>query len=90
MRSTTNETAAEGVRVALKKLPPQKTQAHPGVQDGSAIVEVDCLTVEEEQRLVGYYCLKAMQFADFCKLPANVKVLTPFPRYEIEFDVCGA
>ena len=36
--------------------------------------EVDCLTVEEEQKLVGFYCVKAMQFADFCEFPTNVKV----------------
>lgn len=35
---------------------------------------VDCLTVEEEQKLVGYYCIQAIKLADFCDFPSNVKV----------------
>ena len=38
--------------------------------------QVDCLTVEEEQKLVNFYCVKAMDFADFCDFPTNVKVDT--------------
>ncbi|KAL6713218.1 hypothetical protein ACLMJK_009339 [Lecanora helva] len=70
LRSTTNATAADGVRVAIKKRRPEHAKAD---QDDKSSAEVDCLTVEEEQRLVGYYCLKAMQFADFAGLPTNVK-----------------
>ena len=40
------------------------------------VKEVDCLTVEEELKLVGFYCVKTMQFADFCEFPTNVKVRT--------------
>lgn len=36
--------------------------------------EIDCLTVDEEQKLVGYYCIRTMEFADFCEFPTNVKV----------------
>lgn len=36
--------------------------------------DVECLTVEEEQELVGYYCVQAMGLADFCSFPTNVKV----------------
>lgn len=39
--------------------------------------EIECLTVEEEQKLIGYYCVKAMGLADFCNLPTNVKVCLP-------------
>lgn len=46
----------------------------PSAQAPRAPQVVDCLTVEEEQKLVGFYCLKAMEFADFCDFPTNVKV----------------
>lgn len=44
------------------------------VQASQALQEVDCLTVEEEQKLVGFYCIKAMEFANVCDFPTNVKV----------------
>ena len=79
LRSTTNELAVEGVKSAIKS---QRAEARgEGVEDGerakarSASPEIDCLTVEEEQRLVGYYCLKTMEFANFCDFPTNVMVL---------------
>lgn len=40
--------------------------------------EVECLTVEEEQKLVGYYCVKCMDLADFCSFPTSVKVRDQF------------
>lgn len=46
----------------------------PSAQAPRAPQQVDCLTVGEEQKLVGFYCLKAMEFADFCDFPTNVKV----------------
>lgn len=39
--------------------------------------KVECLTVEEELKLVNYYCEKAMDLADFCSFPTNVKVSLP-------------
>jgi len=74
LRSTTNATAAEGVRAAIKNVRSQKTKIDAKEQDQSTEVEVDCLTVEEEQRMVGYYCFKTMQFADHFKFGTNVKV----------------
>ncbi|KAI9885023.1 MAG: hypothetical protein M1823_003191 [Watsoniomyces obsoletus] len=57
---------------------------HKNGQDGSSAAdktnngtqnepEIECLTVEEEQKLVGFYCVKAMGLADFCSFPTNVK-----------------
>ncbi|CAF9939037.1 MAG: hypothetical protein ALECFALPRED_007963 [Alectoria fallacina] len=78
LRSTTNASAADGVRAAIRS---QRT-GHAGsgtAREGSnqkpsdPSKEVDCLTVEEEQKLVGFYCVKAIQFADFCEFPTNVK-----------------
>ena len=81
LRSTTNATATDGVRAAIKGLYSQKAQPNSDEQLNNAHVyqrdapkEVDYLTVEEEQKLVGFYCMKAMQFADFCEFPTNVKV----------------
>lgn len=51
-----------------------KSSPPPLVQAPQALQEVECLTVEEEQKLVGFYCIKAMEFADFCDFPTNVKV----------------
>lgn len=73
MRSTTNALAADGVRRAIHSLDMRKDSV--GVEDPSR--EVDCLTVEEEQKLVWYYCTKTVDFADFCNLPTHVKVQIP-------------
>ena len=67
LRSTTNSLATESVRAAIKSS--QVSNGH----DDNTEKEVNCLTVEEEQKLVGFYCVKAMQFADFCDFPTNVK-----------------
>ena len=88
LRSTTNELAVDGVKSAIQ------SKRAEGRGDGgenkeratarSASPEVDCLTVEEEQRLVGYYCLKTMEFANFCDFPTNVMVLPKTdPRIKI-------
>lgn len=76
LRSTTNALAAEGVKAAI-----QSKRAEAEGQNNGQVVElaektpaIDCLTVEEEQRLVGYYCLKTMEFAGFCEFPTNVMV----------------
>ncbi|KAL8840541.1 MAG: hypothetical protein Q9170_001294 [Blastenia crenularia] len=74
LRTTTNAAAADGVRDALRSL-------NLGVNDGgsagkdvtSAKSEVDCLTIEEEQKIVSYYCVCTLDFVDFCDYPTNVK-----------------
>ena len=82
LRSTTNQSAADGVRAALKSIHSQQTAGESEGQSShdeatrptSYLKEVDCLSVEEELKLVGFYCVKTMQFADFCEFPTNVKV----------------
>ena len=82
LRSTTNQSAADGVRAALKSIHSQQTAGESEGQSShdeatrpiNYVKEVDCLTVEEELKLVGFYCVKTMQFADFCEFPTNVKV----------------
>ena len=75
LRSTTNANAADGVRAAINNVRSQKANGESEAQDDTVEVEVDCLTVEEEQRLVGYYSLRTMQLADFSKFPTLVKVV---------------
>ena len=80
LRSTTNASAADGVRDAIRSQHTARADfdsaKEASIETASnAAKEVDCLTVEEEQKLVGFYCVKAMQFADFCEFPTNVKVL---------------
>lgn len=36
--------------------------------------EIECLTAEEELKLVRYYCRKIMEFATVFEFPTNVKV----------------
>lgn len=83
LRSTTNALAADGVKAAVKS---KRAEVEQGSDDGrprtpAAAFEVDCLTVEEEQRLVGYYCLQTMDFAAFCEFPTNVMVISSHFSY---------
>ena len=85
LRGTTNAAAADAVRAAIKNLRSQK-DGKEGQRNGSnnrhdqdlSPKSVDCLTVDEEQKLLWYYCLQTMRFADFINLPVNVKVSFPF------------
>jgi hypothetical protein len=36
--------------------------------------EVDCLTVDEELKLVAFYCRQTLQLGDHLKVPTDVKV----------------
>ena len=84
LRSTTNAAAADGVRAAFRTLDASNAEAK-GTENGGGEAtpakglvetrEVDCLTVEEEQKLVGFYCMKTIEFSDFCEFPTNVKVM---------------
>ena len=80
-RCRTNALAAEGVRAAIRDLSSARaitdTQADESKANSSADHPelVDCLSVEEEQKLVGYYCGQAIKVADFCEFPSNVKVI---------------
>ena len=69
LRSSTNTLAATRVRDAIKRV-----RAGNGGGGGDGDDTVECLTLEEEQKLVGYYCAQAMDFSDFCGFPTTVKV----------------
>lgn len=75
-RASTNSVAADGVRAAIKNLHSSKVgdDASNASSQSTTPREVDCLTVEEEQKLVWFYCMKALKFGKFCDFPTNVQV----------------
>jgi len=82
LRSTTNRTAADRVREAVRRvrearaLSSADTSEAENGRSASAIPEgeVDCLTVEEELKLVEFYCRQTLQLGDHLKVPTDVKV----------------
>ena len=80
-RVHTNALAAKEVRAAIRSSHAARLTANPQADDfktGSPVKvseAVDCLSVEEEQKLMGWYCIQAMKLADFCEFPTNVKVI---------------
>ena len=90
LRATTNSAAAESVRAALGSLPDGRAGTNPEEASSRLLVadDVDCLDVEEEQRLVQFYCLKAIDFSDFCQFPTVVKVCETFFHHQQTADMC--
>ena len=88
LRSTTNSLAADRVRAAIRRL-------HSATIDETAVDtidndhnrEVECLSVEEEQKLVAFYCVRAMDLADHCDFPTNVKVCSSSRVSFIDFGI---
>ncbi len=88
LRHSTNAIASQRVRAAIKRARASASKTASNGSGGGEKSneqdppdgatknekEVECLTVEEEQKLVGYYCVKCMGLADFCSFPTNVKV----------------
>lgn len=75
LRTTTNTVAADGVRSAYRSLNTGGfSENAAGERDGEAEGFVDCLTVEEEQKIISFYCRRTLEFVDFCEYPTNVKV----------------
>ncbi|KAL8696044.1 MAG: hypothetical protein Q9224_003000 [Gallowayella concinna] len=74
LRATTNAAAADRVRAAFRDMKPSVKQENlNGAVHVGTKAEVDCLTIEEEQKLVGYYCLETLELVDFCQYQTNVK-----------------
>ena len=69
LRASTNASASARVKDAIRRLHLQEAP-----ETAHAEEEVDCLSVDEEQKLVSFYCMQAMEFADFCGFPTAVKV----------------
>ena len=88
LRVTTNSAAAESVKAAIENL--RRVKVGNGINkapnESSLASDVDCLTVEEEQKLVQFYCLKAIEFSDFCQYPTVVKVCMATSSYTFITD----
>ena len=91
MRSITNKVAAERVKEAIKRARASRTASasasgetseteQNGADSRAASMipegEVNCLTVEEELKLVAFYCQQTLQLGDHLKVPTDVKVRT--------------
>jgi cyclin H len=89
MRSTTNKVAAERVKEAIQRARASRAtsasasgetseaeQNSAGSRAASMVPEgeVNCLTVEEELKLVAFYCRQTLQLGDHLKVPTDVKV----------------
>ncbi|EKD20542.1 hypothetical protein MBM_01224 [Drepanopeziza brunnea f. sp. 'multigermtubi' MB_m1] len=77
LRSTTNQTAADRVREAVRRLREARiissadtSEAENGLPPEGP---VNCLTVDEELRLVAFYCRETMKLGDHLKVPTDVK-----------------
>lgn len=89
LRTTTNQIAADRVREAVRRIREARnissadtSEAENGRSASAAIPEgeVDCLTVDEELKLVAFYCRQTIQLGDHLKVPTDVKVpCLPFP-----------
>ncbi len=78
LRASTNAVATDRVRAAIKRVREKQDGSASNGSSTEKEKEIECLTVEEEQKLVGFYCVRAMGLADFCSFPTNVKVCLPF------------
>ena len=73
IRAQTNANASNAVKAAIAHK--YESNATNGSDDiTKPEMNVDCLTVEEELKLIGHYCVKTMELSDFCSFPTNVKV----------------
>ncbi|CAD6499352.1 BgTH12-03473 [Blumeria graminis f. sp. triticale] len=81
LRSNTNRVAAERVREAVTRSRTNQNLTTEGaivqknsVSNNSVLEEeIDCLTVEEELKLVVFYCRQTIQLGDHLGLPSDVK-----------------
>ncbi|KAI9805184.1 MAG: hypothetical protein M1825_001020 [Sarcosagium campestre] len=74
LRQRTNAVASQRVRAAIKRArgsPPNGT--NHATSNPSPPETVECLTVKEELKLVGYYSAQAMNLANLCGFPTTVK-----------------
>lgn len=92
LRSTTNQVAAERVKTAIQRARASRATSTSASGDtseaeqngsGSRAVsidpatEVNCLTVEDELKLVTFYCRKTLDLGDHLGVPTDVKVRLP-------------
>jgi len=96
LRAQTNASAAQRVQAAVARAHAQKaglSSADTSETDGKAAIpeggEVQCLTPEEEVKLLWYYCGRTLAMGDHLNLPTEVKVDTPLtPFVHSAQEVC--
>lgn len=83
-RMQTNQNAASRVRAAVHRIRETRARSSdtPDFENGDIKVvvpdgEVECLTVEEEQKLIAFYCRQALELGNFLDLGTDVKVRIP-------------
>jgi cyclin H len=83
LRTTTNSNAATQVREAVRRareahaLSSNDNSEGENSRSASAALpegEVDCLTVDEELKLLDFYCRQTLQLGDHLEVPLDVKV----------------
>jgi cyclin H len=85
LRETTNRIAADRVREAVRRAREAQAQAissndNSEAENGRSASdtlpegEVDCLTAEEELKLLRHYCRQTIQLSDHLQVPLDVKV----------------
>lgn len=102
LRATTNQVAAERVKAAIQRARASRAtstsasaETSEAEQNGSTSravsldlgTDINCLTVEEELKLLNYYCKKALELGDHLKVPTDVKVrhLAPHMANKLTF-----
>src|SRR5271168_1763647 len=93
LRSTTNQVAAERVKAAIQRARASRAastsasgETSEAEQNDSTsrvistdpVSEIQCLAVDEELKLLNYYCKKALELGDHLKVSTDVKVLPHF------------
>ncbi|KAM3077329.1 hypothetical protein ACMFMG_006678 [Clarireedia jacksonii] len=82
LRTTTNSNAATQVREAVRRareahaLSSNDNSEGENSRSASAALpegEVDCLTVDEELKLLDFYCRQTLQLGDYLEVPLDVK-----------------
>lgn len=81
LRRSTNSHAGDRVRAAIQRSqapgnsPSESSELDKGNHAAAVPAgEVDCLTADEELRLVAHYCRQMSQVSDHIDVPLNVKV----------------
>lgn len=86
LRTATNELASQRVKAAVERARASRAASVSGSgdaseaeQNGVSVVtypegEIDCLDMEEELKVVKFYCRQTLQLGDHLKFPTDVKV----------------
>jgi cyclin H len=89
LRATTNQVAAERVKAAIQRARASRAtstsasgETSETEQNGSnsravsmdPATEINCLTVEDELKLVTFYCRQTLDLGDHLGVPTDVKV----------------